>query len=172
MHPATLPDTAAQMPCQQLVTARFLQGSRSIQRRVEKDKQEPLEKSGIICQAKPLRKLWGKATKDEGEGKARLGSSHSPPAEAEKKDNAADSVPSRDTNGHISTGSKKLEEKIFYNHNKQLIHLFFFNIWQLFCTALLKGTCVTAQGARSQIHPVALCFQASLWVGRQEENRW
>lgn len=28
----------------------------------------------------------------------------------------------------LSTGSKKLEEKIFYNHNKQLIHLFFFHI--------------------------------------------
>lgn len=62
---------------------------------VGKGKQEPFEKPGIICQAKLLSKRWGKATADEGKAKARLGGTHSPPAEDGTRGNvsSADDAP-------------------------------------------------------------------------------
>lgn len=65
-------------------------------------------------------------------GKARPGSTHSSAAEEGTRVKTMYellTVPLHMAQGvTLSTGSKKPEEKIFYNHTKQLIQLFFFHI--------------------------------------------
>lgn len=97
MHPATVPETAAPIPCRQLMTVGYLQWGRFTQQRVEKGKQELFEKLWLSCQVKLLRKWWGKATRDERKAEAKLGGTHSPPAEDWTRGSvsSADGVPCR-----------------------------------------------------------------------------